>query len=162
MPYTTVLCVSCLLVQSVSSFTVTARARPVAQPRSQVCMNFLSDFFEELDRFVDDAAGRRLGNGAKFYGKRKSSFYGEDDQQRKKDPDKFDAEEDWRGPTGGSYFVPSPEKDELGRPLGFLTRKEARELKEKEREVELSRRGEQELVRAFRRARDAEEDAAAE
>ena len=73
MPYTTVLCVSCLLVQSVSSFTVTARARPVAQPRSQVCMNFLSDFFEELDRFVDDAAGRRLGNGAKFYGKRKSS-----------------------------------------------------------------------------------------
>ena len=41
-------------------------------------MNFLADFFRELDNFVDDAANRRLGNGAKFYGKRKSSFYGED------------------------------------------------------------------------------------
>ena len=53
----------------------------------------------------DDAAGRRLGNGAKFYGKRRSSFYGEEDANRKTDPDAFDAEEDWRGPQGGSYFV---------------------------------------------------------
>ena len=29
-----------------------------------------------LPRAQDDAAGRRLGNGAKFYGKRRSSFYG--------------------------------------------------------------------------------------
>ena len=31
--------------------------------------------------------GRRLGNGASFYGKRKSSFYGEDDSNRKADPE---------------------------------------------------------------------------
>ena len=122
--------------------------------------------------------GRRLGNGASFYGKRKSSFYGEDDSNRKADPDVFSEEEDWRGPGGGSYcalFAPMPslirlfrpmcrawhallpatpplptrprslapvsacrlllpvvlskECDEQGRPLGFLTRKEAREQK---------------------------------
>merc|ERR1740138_834763 len=60
---------------------------------------------EEMDNFADDAVGRRLGQGAKFYGKRKSSFY---------------------GPAGGSYFLLSEERDEQGRPLGFLTRKEAR------------------------------------
>ena len=37
-------------------------------------MNFFSDFMAELDAFADDAVGRRMGNGAKFYGKRKSSF----------------------------------------------------------------------------------------
>jgi len=73
--------------------------------------------------------GRRLGNGASFYGKRKSSFYGEDDSNRKADPVVFSEEEDWRGPGGGSYFVLSKECDEQGRPLGFLTRKEAREQK---------------------------------
>ena len=30
---------------------------------------FVSDFFSALDDFVDDATSRRLGNGAKFYGK---------------------------------------------------------------------------------------------
>ena len=40
------------------------------------------DFFEEVDDFVDDAFGRRLGNGAAFYGKRKSKFYGENDINR--------------------------------------------------------------------------------
>src|SRR6056297_1307076 len=49
-------------------------------------MGFLDGFLQELDNFVDDAANRRLGNGAKFYGKRKSSFYGEDDADRKRDP----------------------------------------------------------------------------
>jgi len=42
-------------------------------------------FFEELDAFVDDATSRRLGNGAQYYGKRKSSFYGKDDSNRKRD-----------------------------------------------------------------------------
>lgn len=110
-----------------------------------------------LPRAQDDAAGRRLGNGAKFYGKRRSSFYGEEDTDRKADPDAFDAEEDWRGPQGGSYFVPSPEKDERGRPLGFLTRREARELQAKEREAKYAREGE-DLVGAFRKA--TEEDRA--
>ena len=120
-------------------------------------MGFFSEMFDELDRFIDDAAGRRLGNGAKFYGKRRSSFYGEEDANRKADPDAFDAEEDWRGPQGGSYFVPSPEKDEKGRPLEFLTRREYREYKAKEKEGTLSAEG-QDLVGAFRKA--TEEDRA--
>ncbi len=99
-----------------------------------ISMNFFSDFLRELDNFADDATNRRLGTGAKFYGKRKSSFYGKDDKQRKKDPAKFDAEEDWRGPGGGSYFKLSKERDEKGRPIGFLTRKEARELEKREEE----------------------------
>lgn len=43
----------------------------------------VSNFFAELDAFVDDASARRLGAGAKFYGKRKSSFYGKDDKMKK-------------------------------------------------------------------------------
>merc|ERR1739838_795228 len=39
----------------------------------------ITNFFEELDAFVDDATARRLGNGAQYYGKRKSSFYGSND-----------------------------------------------------------------------------------
>lgn len=46
---------------------------------------FFANFFDELDAFVDDATSRRLGNGAQYYGKRKSSFYGKDDANRKKD-----------------------------------------------------------------------------
>ena len=46
---------------------------------------FFQNFFEELDAFVDDATSRRLGNGAQYYGKRKSSFYGKDDANRKAD-----------------------------------------------------------------------------
>lgn len=45
----------------------------------------VGEFFEELDAFVDDATARRLGNGAAFYGKRKSSFYGKQDKGRKFD-----------------------------------------------------------------------------
>ena len=43
----------------------------------------IGDFFEELDAFVDDVTSRRLGAGAAFYGKRKSSFYGKQDKNRK-------------------------------------------------------------------------------
>lgn len=46
---------------------------------------FFTNFFEELDAFVDDATSRRLGAGAAFYGKRKSSFYGKDDANKKRD-----------------------------------------------------------------------------
>ena len=45
----------------------------------------VGEFFAELDAFVDDATSRRLGNGSKFYGKRRSNFYGEKDQDRKRD-----------------------------------------------------------------------------
>jgi hypothetical protein len=97
-------------------------------------MNMFQRFLDEVDKFADDAVGRRLGNGAKFYGKRKSSFYGDDDAERKADPNKVDAEEDFRGPAGGSYFVLSNERDDQGRPLGFLTRREAREQRAREEE----------------------------
>ena len=90
--------------------------------------DFFSDFMAELDAFADDAVGRRMGNGAKFYGKRKSSFYGADDTQKKADPKSSSREEDYSGPEGGSYFVLG-EKDEQGRPLEFLTRQEARARK---------------------------------
>lgn len=50
----------------------------------------ISNFFDELDAFVDDAANRRLGNGAKFYGKRRSNFYGAGDTMKKVDKDVFD------------------------------------------------------------------------
>lgn len=58
--------------------------------------NFITNFFQELDNFVDDATSRRLGAGQAFYGKRKSSFYGKDDSGKKKNPNKFD-------PTGKSF-----------------------------------------------------------
>ena len=60
-------------------------------------------FFEELDAFVDDASARRLGNGAKFYGKRKSNFYGASDSMKKADRNKYDATEDYRVTAGGNY-----------------------------------------------------------
>ena len=43
----------------------------------------VSKMFAELDAFMDDASARRLGAGASFYGKRKSSFYGENDKMKK-------------------------------------------------------------------------------
>lgn len=118
-------------------------------------MGFLDGFLKEMDNFIDDAANRRLGNGAKFYGKRKSSFYGEDDPNRKRDPNVFDPEEDWRGPAGGSYFVPSKERDEQGRPMGFLTKKEARAAAAEEEELKWeSARQSQSLMDSFANAVD--------
>jgi hypothetical protein len=46
---------------------------------------FFANFFQELDAFVDDATSRRLGAGAQYYGKRKSSFYGKEDSNKKRD-----------------------------------------------------------------------------
>lgn len=113
-----------------------------------------------MDNFIDDAAGRRLGNGAKFYGKRKSSFYGDDDPLRKADPMKADQEEDYSGPAGGSYFVLSDERDEQGRPMEFLTRRQAREqAARREDEAYRAAADSRELLTSFR---DAVNDEAAE
>lgn len=57
----------------------------------------IGDFFNELDAFVDDATSRRLGSGSAFYGKRKSSFYGKNDKNRKSDRDTPDPAEDYQG-----------------------------------------------------------------
>jgi hypothetical protein len=51
-------------------------------PKNQ---GFFANFFQELDAFVDDATSRRLGAGAQYYGKRKSSFYGKEDSNKKRD-----------------------------------------------------------------------------
>ena len=57
------------------------------------------------------------------------------------------------GPAGGSFFVISKERDEEGRPLKFLTRKEAREeeRREEEEKWEAAKRA-QEMSTAFERA----------
>ena len=68
-------------------------------------------FFAELDAFIDDASARRLGNGAAFYGKRKSNFYGEQDKMRKSDRDTPDPTEDYQGPSGAGYFKWMPDEN---------------------------------------------------
>ena len=50
-----------------------------------------------------------------------------------------DASEDYTGPEGGSYFVLSKEKDEQGRPMGFLTKKQAREARLAEEDAKWQR-----------------------
>mmetsp|Transcript_26571 Transcript_26571/g.56525 ORF Transcript_26571/g.56525 Transcript_26571/m.56525 type:complete len:153 (-) Transcript_26571:266-724(-) len=82
------------------------------QPKKK---GFFANFFEELDAFVDDATSRRLGAGAQYYGKRKSSFYGKEDSNRKRDRDILDPTEDYRGPSNAGYFkwVPDPETGQM-------------------------------------------------
>jgi hypothetical protein len=83
-----VLMVAAALVAETQGFA------PTQQPRSSATstttqrngiFDKVGEFFEELDAFVDDATSRRLGNGSKFYGKRRSKFYGEQDKDRKLD-----------------------------------------------------------------------------
>lgn len=64
----------------------------------------IGNFFGELDAFVDDATNRRLGGGAAFYGKRKSSFYGEEDTGKKSNKNVADPLEDYQGPAKSGYF----------------------------------------------------------
>merc|ERR1719443_130817 len=75
----------------------------------------LGGFFQELDNFMDDAFSRRLGNGAAFYGKRKSSFYGKNDK-------KADPSEDYQGPTSSGFFK-WMEDEETGRMIPVTRRK---------------------------------------
>ncbi|EEC50947.1 predicted protein [Phaeodactylum tricornutum CCAP 1055/1] len=77
----------------------------------------VSSFFKELDAFMDDATARRLGNGAAFYGKRKSNFYGEQDKNRKRDRSMSDPMEDYQGPTNAGYFQWMPDEDGQMRPV---------------------------------------------
>jgi hypothetical protein len=88
-----------LAVASLSSgfLAKTNQARNVPVSMNGIFDAF-GEFFEELDAFVDDATSRRLGAGAKFYGKRKSKFYGEDDKGRKQDKKVSD-------PTGEEYGI---------------------------------------------------------
>jgi len=83
----------------------------------------VSDFFQELDNFIDDASARRLGNGAAFYGKRKSSFYGKNDKYRKVDAQTPDPMEDYQAPSTGGYFQWMPDEDGQMRPVTRMKNK---------------------------------------
>ena len=73
--------------------------------------NFFSKLGKGLDDFVDDAMDRKLGNGDKFYGKRKSNFYGAGDEGKR--AFEGDSSEDYAGPRTGGYF----QLDSEGRPV---------------------------------------------
>mmetsp|Transcript_1749 Transcript_1749/g.2491 ORF Transcript_1749/g.2491 Transcript_1749/m.2491 type:complete len:157 (+) Transcript_1749:128-598(+) len=75
--------------------------------------------FEELDAFMDDASARRLGNGAAYYGKRKSNFYGENDAMKKSDKDVSDSAEDYMVTSGGNYKWITDEDGQL-RPVSRM------------------------------------------
>jgi hypothetical protein len=70
-----------------------------------------------MDKFLDDASARRLGNGAAFYGKRKSNFYGANDVNKKNDALVPDPLEDYRAPSAGGYFQWMPDDDGVLRPV---------------------------------------------
>lgn len=77
----------------------------------------LSDFWTDFDNFLDDASARRLGNGAAFYGKRKSNFYGKDDKNKKTNSKVSDPIEDYQAPNDGGYFQWMQDEDGQMRPV---------------------------------------------
>ena len=88
---------------STSKSTSTTTSLNAEKEQKKKKGNFFTNMFEELDAFMDDATARRLGNGAAYYGKRKSSFYGSDDKMKKSDRDISDSEEDYMINAGGNY-----------------------------------------------------------
>jgi hypothetical protein len=58
-----------------------------------------------------------LGNGATFYGKRRSNFYGENDRNKKKDRGVFDPTEDYQGPATSGFFKWMPDENGQMRPV---------------------------------------------
>mmetsp|Transcript_51159 Transcript_51159/g.57949 ORF Transcript_51159/g.57949 Transcript_51159/m.57949 type:complete len:174 (-) Transcript_51159:362-883(-) len=107
--------------------------------------NAFGNFFEELDAFVDDATARRLGNGAAYYGKRKSSFYGSDDKMKKLDRNVSDSEEDFMVNAGSNFKWIKDEQGQLRpvsrmknasveNPASFWGRKDGKEEKEESSE----------------------------
>ena len=73
-----------MLVSDIESEHSRARARNLRRREKKTAEKeaapgpfaFLSAWGKELDNFIDDATMKKLGNGDKFYGKRKSNFYG--------------------------------------------------------------------------------------
>jgi len=70
---------------STPTITTTTTTKKTTTTQRNGIFDKVGEFFEELDAFVDDATSRRLGNGSKFYGKRRSNFYGDKDQDKKRD-----------------------------------------------------------------------------
>jgi hypothetical protein len=83
-------------------------------------MQGIKNFMTELDNFMDDASARRLGNGAAFYGKRKSNFYGKDDKNKKGNSLIADPTEDYQAPNNGGYFQWMPDENGQLRPVTRL------------------------------------------
>ncbi len=73
------------LVVSTQGFVAPTTQHRVSTTQRNGIFDKVGEFFQELDAFVDDATSRRLGNGSKFYGKRRSNFYGKEDKDRKRD-----------------------------------------------------------------------------
>ena len=74
-----------LLIVSMEAFAPATLRRKESLTQCNGVFDKVGEFFAELDAFVDDATSRRLGNGSKFYGKRRSNFYGSNDKDRKRD-----------------------------------------------------------------------------
>jgi hypothetical protein len=66
---------------------------------------------------------RRLGQGAKFYGKRKSNFYGSNDKNKKAVRDLSDPMEDYQGPTSSGFFRWVPDESGEFRPVTRMKQK---------------------------------------
>ncbi|GMH74252.1 hypothetical protein TrST_g14016 [Triparma strigata] len=92
--------------------------------------NPIKNFFQALDDFIDDATMRKLGGGAKFYGKRKSGFYGSSDSM-KKSSRAPDSSEDYVGPTNSGYFV--WKKDESTGEMKPMTRMKGKVIEKPKR-----------------------------
>ena len=119
-----------LLVDVAEGFTTTPNSS--TRTGTQLCADkkgngnpvfgAISNFFQELDAFVDDATARRLGNGAAYYGKRKSSFYGSEDSMKKDDRDISDSAEDYMVKSGGNYKWITDENGQM-RPVSRMKNK---------------------------------------
>ena len=111
------LILSLFSISAVSAFVPSARNNVVETRLHASEKGFFGKFLAELDAFVDDATNRRLGNGAAFYGKRKSEFYGEKDFMKKDDKDIEDPLEDYNGPKKAGYFTWMPDENGQLRPV---------------------------------------------
>mmetsp|Transcript_35879 Transcript_35879/g.114960 ORF Transcript_35879/g.114960 Transcript_35879/m.114960 type:complete len:118 (-) Transcript_35879:673-1026(-) len=83
-----------------SAFVPSARQAKGVQPLRADPLGFLKKMKDELDAVVDDAMMKKMGNGTGFYGKRKSNFYGKEDEGKTSGKQ----DDDYSGPVGGSYF----------------------------------------------------------
>mmetsp|Transcript_12284 Transcript_12284/g.14801 ORF Transcript_12284/g.14801 Transcript_12284/m.14801 type:complete len:151 (+) Transcript_12284:63-515(+) len=132
--------ISCMVSAGITIFSLLVASTAAFAPNSQLASKqklntpcfmaeekkgFFGNFFDELDAFVDDATSRRLGAGSAFYGKRKSSFYGKEDKNRKRDPGQADPLEDYQGPSKSGYFQWMPDEEGMLRPV---TRRKARNI----------------------------------
>lgn len=115
--------VAALVLASSLAFQPVAPSGTRASTSLNGIFDAVGEFFEELDAFVDDATSRRLGNGSKFYGKRRSNFYGENDKERKKDRKIADPSEDYQGPTSSGFFKWMPDENGQLRPVTRMKEK---------------------------------------